>query len=573
MTKQAKKFPKTNLFGIKITRDAYHMEEKRAYRALRVPSSEGLGQELFIPRTDVYEPRKLKDFLIDQEFDLPDDNEVLKQLLADLAKVKPRVRCLLTGRLGWFKDTYVFPFESIGPDGSDPVVFRGSAGYRREEATRGTLKGWRRRMARLAETSSLAIFATSGAFAPMLLRFAPSCESGIFHIYGLSGTGKTTVVAAAASVWRGGRAALDTWNTTQSALQELFAKRNDGLICLDEITLLASDKRALRSLVQQAAHLTTQGKGRQRSVLAVGDTDPDPYRFLGLSTGEKAAAAIASEAGEKRMKGEEARFIDIPVPSEETGVFDRLDTDESGDATLNSGEIARALNEAVKECYGIPAPAFARYLVEDMERAQAKVTEYMEIFRRRVQEKMRIGSDGWEQRILTKFALVYAAGRIARDAGLVPWEPALIGSSIYRVYRWARAELKTDQERVADTLLQLQGWAHGDGLVDLVEPKKPATVQEVLDANVLRYRKRKGDQVQLLVPVEKLKSLDDSGSCDLLLDRLETDRVLLRTGHSNPKRVRQIVPLKGMKRGPYYYTCTEDLVRYELPFLRGREDA
>lgn len=566
MTKRTKTSTKPNLFGIKIPCRAYLREENCAYIGFRVPTDRGLSDEFFVRRRDVADARRLRDILLDQEVDLPTNPVERAELLAAIAAFKPPVRRELTTRLGWHGNTLVLPFESIGPD---DILFYGDPGCRREEAALGTLKRWKARLAGPAGTSSLAVFAICVGFAAPLMRFAPSVEAGIFHIHGPSGTGKTTVIAAGASVWRGGRAALDTWNTTQNALNELFAKRSDGLICLDEITLLAGNKQALRSLVQQAAHLTTQGKGRQRSVLVVGGIDPGPYRFLGLSTGEKSAAAIATEAGERRMKGEEARLIDVPVPSDDFGVFDQLDVLDPEGAAPTPGDVARTLNEAAGLCFGTSGPALARYLVKDMTRAQAKVDQYMGEFVRKVTERMRVGSDGWEQRILMKFALVYAAGRIALDAKLVPWAPALIGTSVLHVYRMARGQVRTPHDRMSEALDGLQAWARGDGLVDLVAPKTRPTKRQVRDANALRYRK--GDQVLFLVPVEKFKALDDLGSCDLLLDRLETDGILVRAGGSTRKRVRQVVPLKGMKRGTYYYALTEDLISYELPYLRGRD--
>ena len=64
-------------------------------------------------------------------------------------------------------------------------------------------------------------------------------------------------------------------------------------------------------------------------------------------------------------------------------------------------------------------------------------------------------SDPWTQRFATKFAVVYAAARLAAEMGIAPWSPEHAFKCVARLYRRAREVVATPEEALADLLHRL----------------------------------------------------------------------------------------------------------------------
>jgi hypothetical protein len=64
----------------------------------------------------------------------------------------------------------------------------------------------------------------------------------------------------------------------------------------------------------------------------------------------------------------------------------------------------------------------------------------------------RVPEDGWEQRFAKRFALVYAAARLARKFGLVRWPPKWIKEAVRVCYDDARAAVPDHDAMVAEAI-------------------------------------------------------------------------------------------------------------------------
>jgi uncharacterized protein (DUF927 family) len=101
------------------------------------------------------------------------------------------------------------------------------------------------------------MFGISAALSGFLLDLA-GMDSGGFHFWGHSSTGKTTIMRAAWSVC-GAPSGVRTWRSTANALEAISALHNDACLCLDEIG------QASGRVVSEAAYLLANGQGKSRA--------------------------------------------------------------------------------------------------------------------------------------------------------------------------------------------------------------------------------------------------------------------------------------------------------------------
>jgi hypothetical protein len=151
--------------------------------------------------------------------------------------------------------------------------------------------------------------------------------------------------------------------------------------------------------------------------------------------------------GEARARGEKVRLIEITVPTrDKNGIFDRLNAVEP-----SATELADRAESAVKDNFGHPIRAFVKQLTSNPERHTRRAIELMERFL----QKVDLGSDPWTRRFATKFAIVYAAARLAAELGVAPWPKRHPLKCILRLYERARDLVSTPKEALERLLSQL----------------------------------------------------------------------------------------------------------------------
>jgi AcrR family transcriptional regulator len=151
--------------------------------------------------------------------------------------------------------------------------------------------------------------------------------------------------------------------------------------------------------------------------------------------------------GDERSRGELVRLIEIPVPKrDEAGIFDRL-----GSIQLSRITLVHQAEAAVAENFGHAIRAFLEQLVRSPDLHAQRATKLMSRF----QEKAGVGSDPWMRRFASKFAVVYAAAKIAAELDVAPWSPGHPFKCVERLYKRARALVVTPEEALTGLLHQL----------------------------------------------------------------------------------------------------------------------
>ena len=269
------------------------------------------------------------------------------QLVEYLNLVQPPDRVTLVGRTGWHEiagaTVFVHPVETFGAKATGELVMLetiGTSFY----ASKGDLADWQSDVAALVQGQRWAILAISAAFAGPLA-FLVGGEGGGLHFHGPSSTGKSTLLAAGASVWgRGSERAgyIRSWKATTNGLEGVAAAANDTLIVLDEVGVAnARDVAAL-------AYTLANGSAKQRARRDGSAQKPLDFRTMVISSGEiTIETKLAEDQGRRQAAGQAVRLVNVAADRElGFGVFD------SAGGFVDAGKLADAVKQASASAFG-----------------------------------------------------------------------------------------------------------------------------------------------------------------------------------------------------------------------------
>ncbi|WP_372837494.1 DUF927 domain-containing protein [Phaeovulum sp.] len=339
-----------------------------------------------------------------------------------LISAEPDARARCVSSIGWHGAAYVFPDETISAEASAEMVILQSV-EKLEHALNvaGTLADWRDSVAALAMGNSRLVLAVSAAFAAPLLALTGE-DGGGFHFRGGSSSGKSTALAVAGSVWGGGgvRGYVQSWRTTDNALEALAAMHDDACLCLDELSQVESKAAGA------AAYMLGNGVGKARAGREGQARKSHEWRLLFLSSGEMGLADKIRESGGRIAAGMEVRVIDLRGDAGAgLGLFEDIHGAE------NAAAFAQSLKAAVGRSFGTPARAFLRQIVADPAATRDGIAELRRGF---VAAALPPSADGQVRRVADRFALVAAAGELASSIGITGWPEGMAAEAVLRCF-------------------------------------------------------------------------------------------------------------------------------------------
>lgn len=363
----------------------------------------------------------------------------------------------------------------------------------------GTLAGWIEGVAAPLAEQLLPAFLMMSMFASPLLRWINRADNIGLEVSGAGGTGKSTcqyLIASAAgpAIGDGEATYWQTLNSTNNALEDVFEVYNDMTLILDEAGLvegagrLNSRATTMRDLAFRLS--TGQPKRRFREPAA-----PRVRLVYILSTNQPIASLLrAAHAAEADAIAD--RLITLPILSDRPfGIFDRCPP-----SYLSIGDFAESLKRAAAENYGHAMPAYLSYLVNEAARRPKALRETIE---RYVTEFMRRAgtntNDGSQLRVAQAIGLIYAGGKLAKAAGVLPstyrcGSAALVALTLHRDH--ARPQPSFD-----DRLVALMG--HAD-TIDLAKVEVSTVDEdERRRCPAFLYTGRSGSR-ELLVPTKHM---------------------------------------------------------------------
>lgn len=372
-------------------------------RVLEFADADGSPHQLIIPMAVLAgDGTELRKELAQRGLELAAGNDARNRLLEYVMSCKPAARARCVQSTGWFGNVFVLPDRTVG-NGSEHVLLQAEA--RRSYTQSGTLHEWQQDVARLCVGNSRLTLALCVAFAGPLLYFAGQ-ESGGVNFFGPSSIGKTTILAAASSVF-GGPSYIQTWRATANGLEGLCALHTDTLLVLDEMGEVDPKEAGAIS------YMIGNGAGKTRSDRHGDARAKKTWRLLFLSSGEVGLAQHMGEGGKVVRAGQEVRLVDLPADAGAgLGVFEELHGFDSGAALSN------AIKQSTRTYYGTAGIAYIEAVAAQAANMPNRVKDAVSAF---VRKYLPEGAGGQAARVCARFGLIAAAGELATYSGITGW--------------------------------------------------------------------------------------------------------------------------------------------------------
>jgi hypothetical protein len=532
---------------VRVVANVHDLDTNRYSVQLKFRNTKGEWSTAILPRRVTSSGHGALQELLDLGAKLPTGRGASAGL-AEVIGIVPEHTYQTTAKTGWVGKSFVLRDVTIGPDAGTLIHESRNSSSPPEPPRQGTLDGWLEGLREPCRASSYLTFGIGLAFAGPLRHLVGQDEGAIFYLAGESTTGKTlTELAGLSTIERAIRDSLLTHDATDRRIEEDCAEHNDLLQVIDEISRENSSQAECRAKVRRLAHKIAGGGGSRRSAKARQDADLADlhWRLSCLWSGEHSLGV--ESLGDVRTRGELVRLIEIPVPEPADGIFDKL-----GSGQLSRTKLVLKAEEVVKENFGHAIRAFIKQLVAGRESHTQRVTKLMERFL----EKVGAGSDPWTRRFAGKFAIVYAAAKIAAELKLAPWSPDHPFKCVERLYKRARELVVTPEEALQDLLHKLAKNASSNNrFPEFKKGKKAARLKQ--SAWGVRSKARDGTQ---FLAVESSR-----------LDRLvrpaqhvtRVRKLLVAGGYTVPgkegRHVRQIkVKGFGSAEKPYFICVRQD---------------
>ena len=404
-------------------------------------------------------------------------------------------RCYLADQPGHHSGMFVFPDGRVfGRCESGDVVVALETPLPLSAA--GSRRGWQDTIQRFGRGQSNVIFVTALALAGMILDLVPYDGAVLIEYEGTTSLGKTTLLKAAASAWgapskTGSISA--SWRLSGPGLQHLMFARSSAFMPLDEVNTAGVNRARQAEAVGDAAFFLERGESavhdRARTVRHA--------RVCGLSTSNEPISRLLAGAAVRSLEAAQVRFITVPVQAGAgLGLWSNLPSGFS-----NPGLAADAFAEALGADHGWAAAHFAHQLVGRRRRNEAALRELLVGYIDQFLTRAELASgDGAARRRATKFAIIYAAGRLACEMCVLPFEPREIGEAVLEVFQRAQgAHQAADVARLSPPdRLRAYVAAHRAELVDLDVVPAPQLSNDELDAHVGFWRTLQGRRCLLL---------------------------------------------------------------------------
>jgi uncharacterized protein DUF927 len=391
-----------------------------AYTAVRFVDREDKRKKEIVPSSMlVSQPGEFVALLAGRGYLWPPSQALRHRIVGELSIVKPARRIRVTPVPGWHGKAYVLPAESYTPEGPDRKHFQlchnpsvRSGEFRRS----GTLKEWKRYIAKACIYSTRARLAVAAAFAAPNLR-SLNINSFGFNFSGMTSSGKTLCVRSAASaVGLNSGEGPTTWDASLAGFEQRALGHRDSIVPLDDTSYLPQPELAKLVTFRLASNRPKTKAGQYVAANNIVDVD---WRVLPLSTSEDPIWSQVIERGRGRVRGEEVRMINVRAAVSDKGdIFDGRNADAQVGSTLE--ERLQFVERQERLTLDFQGEAVRAYLAKRCadERAEETLKKYMDEFSEMaaLPEQFR-----WLGRMRRLFAVVYASAAQAIDYGLLPW--------------------------------------------------------------------------------------------------------------------------------------------------------
>jgi len=388
-------------------------------------SLDGTNKHAVIQQSEVVEPRAFTRWLgdhnlVSQVFSRPKLAAYLQEYTRELIRQRKTRR--FYDRMGWHKDRFVVGTKSIGADGvREARALPGSVLARL--TPRGDAKAWAEAMNVFNRPDRFHMqFALLCAFASPLLHFTGH-QSAVVSLSGPSGTGKTSAMESGASVFGDPRLLTQPASTTLNAMGRHLSVLRDLPYGMDEMSRLATSKVGdvlmLAANGEEKATLTQQRKARERGT----------WNNVTVVTTNRAITELDEKDIDEALR---RRLLELTV-------------DKASGLTREEGTI---VNTAMLEHAGAPGLVY----MQEVAKRAADMPRLLEAAER---ELLKGGNLPDANRFASwTLAAALVGGAIARNLGLIFFDPAQTVAAVMGVAVADAATIRTDEDRVVDAIVE-----------------------------------------------------------------------------------------------------------------------
>jgi hypothetical protein len=380
----------------------------------------------------------------------------LKTVNTLLANIEPNTRQLAM-KPGFRGAGFVLGETMLGA-AKDTYVYRAIAGKPDIGQHAGSRDGWNNEVAPLVAQSSFATVAVFIALAAPLVTYVNQhllnttglspilSETAVMNFSGDSRVGKTTLSRVAAGI-SGSPDAIFKWDFSRAGLEVLAEKRNDLVMVLDDIEKFVEIEMTLKNAMRLVGQVIPSGQSKALSDVARDNGSPERrWTTFGISSSPLPLDVLAERMRWTRTLGEKVRFIDVPLPKGvDAGIFDRL-PDDTEDQVAAGTALITDLERGVALHFGHIMQAWIEYLLAENRALQ--IQEYT----KRFVVKVAADGTGYDKCYAEKFGILYAAGKLATEAGILLLPEDLPWKAVRCCYRLALASAAPAEVRAAEKI-------------------------------------------------------------------------------------------------------------------------
>ena len=461
---------------------------------------------------------------------IPTGDGTLDWVMEHAEQFEPAVT--ITRRGGWRGNALVNRFGELGiADPNNPFQFDRSSNLFGLAQSKGTLQGFLESDRNFMNWSSGLTCVYCTALWPALAARL-GMKGGVFAIvWGPSSTGKTTLQKFGVAVGTFPDF-LISFSQTEAVSTRILGAFGGSMISYADLKTckLKGAKRA--EFLQQLGFNAAEGTPH----LSVDSTNLDhrPDYVVCIFTYERSLPTAFQEAGLDYEDGDACRVLDFKI-SGPGGIFDRLPEG------MTSSNAIKQLEAALKENYGVVMPAWTKKLASIAPETLAAAHEkYSREFLGRFQ-----GLTGVSERIGKQWANLYATGRIAAHAGLMPVDADILCQSVEKFFvqstKGLAAVRRSEAQYVSEIRSTLAASANFPQLLANEEPEDDR-------ADKVGFLRDEGKERILYVRLKHLRQLESASKC-MNADQILDDRILqpavekgilLQQSGSNTTTVRQV---------------------------------
>jgi hypothetical protein len=297
----------------------------------------------------------------------------------------------------------------------------------------GTLKAWRREVATPAVCSRRLMLAFCAAFAAPMVRWVAPANIGV-NLFGLHPQGRDVVARALGSII-GNEPSYDCldWWVPATTLLGQARHRQDLPLVLGELP--TSNLRL--ALAEQRERLSALQRGQCDKLRDRPTTPMGRWRGLFLSLLKQAH----DELSRPDLAGIQSSYtvLDIPAARGGCGLIQRGPEARSDrEHQARCGKRLWPVYQASNRYRGTAMRAYLNYVVRQRPAALSRVLGYQREYSRAFEPR----NSQLVSRSREPWGLLYAAGRLAIDAGVLPWSPKQVRHAVAFCERLATQQVK-----------------------------------------------------------------------------------------------------------------------------------